>query len=95
MDFKPDFKQGKSSWAYSNFPISTEAQVLEDNFFKPVIVQPELSGNYDITFQWDDTPGAEAQMRREHALSDQLAQAGLELVATNMPIEMLVFEKAK
>ena len=95
MDFKPEFKQGKSSWAYSNFPISTEAEVLESNFFKPVILQPELSGNYDMTFQWDDRPGAEAQMRREHTLSDQLALAGLELVPANMPIEMLVVEKVK
>jgi hypothetical protein len=37
----------------------------------------------------------EAQMRREQALSDQLAQAGLEFVPGRELIEMLVVEKAK
>ncbi len=88
MDFKSD---GKSLWAYSNFPISTEAQILEPSFFKPVILQPGLSGNYDITFQWDYDPQDAQGMK--HALANELAQAGLELVPSREPIEMLVVEK--
>jgi len=94
MDFKHDFKEGKSSWMYANFPITSEVEILEGLFFKPVIVPSELSGNYDLTFQWDDAKGMEAQLERERALSDQLAQAGLELVPSREPIEMLVVGKA-
>jgi uncharacterized protein (TIGR03435 family) len=86
---KMDFKNGTNFWAYSNFPISMEAQILTAFFFKPVILQPGLSGNYDLTFRWEDVGG------RERAVSDELAQAGLELVPTNMPMEMLVAEKVK
>jgi uncharacterized protein (TIGR03435 family) len=88
---KMDFKLGKGLYAYSNFPISTEAQMLEALSFKPVIVQPGLSGNYDITFQWDYNPQDAQGMKQ--ALSNELAQAGLELVPSRQPIEMLVVEK--
>jgi uncharacterized protein (TIGR03435 family) len=75
-------------WGWSNFPISSVADYLEGTFDKPVIVQPGLSGNYDITFQWEDAQG------KKQALTDELAQAGLELVPSCEPIEMLVVEKA-
>jgi len=88
-DSKVDFKPGTNSCAYSNFPISMEAQMLEAFSFKPVIVQPGLSGNYDITFQWEDINS------REQAISRNLAQAGLELVPSRESIELLVVEKAK
>jgi len=86
---KMDFKNGTNFWVYVNFPISTEAQILAAFFFKPVVLHPGLSGNYDLTFQWEDVDG------REQAVSNELAQAGLELVPTNLPIEMLVAERAK
>jgi uncharacterized protein (TIGR03435 family) len=72
-----------------NFPIATEVNILPLYFSKPVILQPDLSGNYDLTFQWDE-PAAIQQ-----ALSNELAQAGLELVPTNVPTELLVVEKAR
>jgi uncharacterized protein (TIGR03435 family) len=85
---KMGFKPSTNSYAYSNFPISMEAQMLEAFSFKPVILQPGLSGNYDITFQWEDVNS------REQALANELAQAGLELVPSRETIEMLVVEKA-
>jgi len=86
---KKNFKNGERMWAWSNFPISTIAQFSETRFYKPVVVQPGLSGNYDFTFQWEDVQGM------QQALSNDLAQAGLELVPGREPIEMLVVEKAK
>ncbi len=84
---KMDFKHDENLWAWTNFPISFVSDYLEGVFGKPVIVQSGLSGNYDITFQWED-----AQDQRQ-ALSNELAQAGLELVPSREPIEMLVVEK--
>jgi uncharacterized protein (TIGR03435 family) len=85
---KMRFKHDEGMWGWSNFPISSVADYLEGTFDKPVIVQPGLSGNYDITFQWEDAQG------KKQALTDELAQAGLELVPSCEPIEMLVVEKA-
>ena len=86
---KMHFKHDEGMWGWSNFPISYVADYLEGAFDKPVIVQSGLSGNYDITFQWDDAQG------RKQALTDELAQAGLELVPGTESIEMLVVEKAR
>ena len=86
---KMDFKNSKGLWAWSNFPISFVSDYLEGVFRKPVIVQPGLADRYDITFQWEDTQDV------KQALSDELAQAGLELVPSREPIEMLVVEKVK
>ncbi len=52
-----------------------------------VIDRTELTGNYDIDFNWDSTPEGLKQV-----LNSKL---GLELVPTNMPIEMLFVEKVK
>ena len=86
---KTDFKNDARSYTFVNFPISMEARMLEGFFLKPVVLAPGLSGNYSLTFKWED-----ANHLRE-AVSNDLAGAGLELVPTNVPIEMLVVEKAK
>jgi uncharacterized protein (TIGR03435 family) len=70
-----------------NQPISDTAQFLEGTFHKPVLVEPGLSGRYNFTFRWQDP------QLKEEALSQDLEEAGLELVPTNLPIEMLVVEK--
>jgi uncharacterized protein (TIGR03435 family) len=85
---KTHYKHDEGMIGWSNFPLSFIVGFLEGAYHKPILVQPGLSGNYDITFQWEDVN------RREQAVSEELAQAGLELVPTNMPIEMLVVEKA-
>jgi uncharacterized protein (TIGR03435 family) len=81
---KMDFKNGEGYDAYVNFPITDEVSLLENYFHKPILVDPGLSGNYDITYQWKDMEGI------EKALSRELAEAGLELVPTNMPIDVLL-----
>lgn len=86
---KMNFKNGTNFWSYSNSPIDREAEALSEFFFKPVVLEPGLSGNYDLTYRWENPDD------RRQAVSKELAQAGLELVPTNMPIEMLVVEKVK
>ena len=74
-------------------PISTLTDNLESRFKIPVIDQTDLSKRYDFYLTWDEKDRDHlnpAGLRQ--ALLDQL---GLELVPTNMPIEMLVVEKVK
>ena len=60
----------------------------------PVIAQTGLTNQYQFSFAWP--PGNISSDDRKQATSDALRdQLGLELVPTNMPIEMLVVEKAK
>ena len=67
-------------------PISSFAGFLESHFEIPVIDRTDLKGSYDIDLKWRDSNDLKQK------LADQL---GLELVPTNMPIEMLVVEKAR
>jgi len=86
---KMDFKQDKGMWAYIGFPISQVAEYFLEGmaFDKPVLLEPGLAGKFDLTFQED----AEDM---QQAASNELAQAGLELVPSREPIEILVVEKA-
>jgi uncharacterized protein (TIGR03435 family) len=60
---------------------------LERRLGAVIINQTKLDGDFDIDFKWDQTTEGLKQV-----LLDQL---GLELLETNMPLEMLVVEKAK
>ncbi len=84
----------------TNKTLSRLAEMLEGLFGIPVVDQTGLSNRYDFELTWDrygqkignsypDYPNLKGL---KHALLDQL---GLELVPTNMPIEMLVVEKVK
>jgi uncharacterized protein (TIGR03435 family) len=86
---KMSFKNGTNFQSYSDFPIDWEAEDLSGIFFKPVVLESGLSGDYDLTYRWENLDD------RRQAVSKELAQAGLELVPTNLPIEMLVVEKTK
>src|ERR1035437_3593403 len=86
---KVNYKQNKGMRTTSNFPISNTMDYLEGVFHTPITGQPSLSGRYDFTFQWQDPQQMEAALTRE------LEQAGLELVPSREPIEMLVVEKVK
>ena len=60
----------------------------------PVIDQTGLTNQYQFSFAWP--PGNIFSDARKQATSDALRdQLGLELVPTNMPIEMLVVEKTQ
>jgi len=80
---------------FFNQPLATMDVFLEDLLKIPIIDQTGVTGRYEFSIKWnhewwkndmDDLPGLQA------VLSDQL---GLELVPTNLPIEMLVVEKAR
>ena len=65
---------------------------LEEYFEIPVMDRTGLAGNFDLTATWK----APVNRRNPEALKAALVnQLGLELVPTNMPLKMLVIEKAK
>jgi uncharacterized protein (TIGR03435 family) len=69
------------------------ANNLEDHFKIPIINQTGLTNNFDFEISWDDYQGGNPNLNGlMQALPEQL---GLELIATNTPIEMLVVEKVK
>ncbi|HZL78785.1 MAG TPA: TIGR03435 family protein [Candidatus Limnocylindrales bacterium] len=81
--------------------IDSLAFILENNDFKtPIINQTGLTNFYDFDLKWnalgekigDKYPNYPNLDALKQALIDQL---GLELVPANMPIEMLVVEKAQ
>lgn len=76
---------GNGTYKCDGQPISNLAGFLESHFEIPVIDRTDLSGNFDIELRWRDSD------ELKQKLADQL---GLELIPTNMPIEMLVVEKA-
>jgi uncharacterized protein (TIGR03435 family) len=83
---------GKGKLTMEDKTISDLAHALEGLLLNaPVLDQTELSEQYDFTLQWD----VHNKSKRTATIIEQLHQVGLELVPTNMPIEMLVVEKVK
>ena len=81
---------GASSGGYSAMPITS---FLESYFGTPVIDQTGLTQHFHIDLKWNERSGDDPDHDAlKQALLDQL---GLELVPSNMPIEMLVVEKVK
>ena len=83
----------------NNAPLSSDsshfpgiARFLEEYFETPVIDQTGLTQNYHIDLKWNERWGQTNHDALKQALLDQL---GLELVPSNMPVEMLVVEKVK
>jgi uncharacterized protein (TIGR03435 family) len=85
---KTNYKFAEGIHDTFNFPISNTVNFLEGVFQKPIVGDPSLSGYYDFAFRWQDPQQKEAALNRE------LEEAGLELMPTNTPIEMLIVEKA-
>ena len=83
-----------------NAPLSSDsgwypgiARFLQDYFATPIIDQTGLTQHFHIDLKWNEQfKGDPNHDALKQALLDQL---GLELVPSNMPIEMLVVEKAK
>ncbi len=67
------------------------ARDLESYFRQPVVEPGGFDNHYDLTFQVDYKLQGNAL---QQSFRNQLDRFGLELVPTNMPIEMLVVEKA-
>lgn len=77
-----------------NQPVSGILLMMLERYFKtPVIDQTGLTRRYNISLTWDENDRQHPNpIDLKKALADQL---GLELVPTNIPIEMLVIEKVK
>jgi RNA polymerase sigma factor (sigma-70 family) len=91
------FGQGdKGKYSIKGGSISQLAGYLEDDLLdRPVIDQTGLTNTYDIELTWD-SPGRDWNNPTRPVLDRILLdQLGLELVPTNMPLEVLVIAKAK
>jgi len=86
---KRGYKDGQRMWGWTGFPMDVIADYLEGTFQKPVLMAPGFSKTYDLIFHWND------RQDEAKAITEELAQAGLELVPSREPIEMLVVEKSK
>jgi uncharacterized protein (TIGR03435 family) len=97
--FQPDQNAARVGYSYHKQPISTMTYYLENELKKPIIDQTELNKEYDFSLSWLQSS---EKLKEKHRielpepdelnpiLSDQL---GLELISTNMPVEMLVVDK--
>jgi uncharacterized protein (TIGR03435 family) len=91
-----DFKS-QDGLQYGRSSLAGVAGGIEMIFEKPVIDSTGLSGDYHLQYLAGETNWDSMQARLESVqqrLSDELSQTGLELVPTNMPVEMLVVSKA-
>jgi uncharacterized protein (TIGR03435 family) len=78
---------------WANKPLSEIASFLESGSPIPIIDQTAATRRCSIDIRWVESWGQDPEHRAlQQVLLDQL---GLELVPTNMPVEMLVVEKAK
>jgi uncharacterized protein (TIGR03435 family) len=74
-------------------PVEVLISFLQQRFQVPVVDQTGLKQEYDFSLAWDEPDPKHPNLDGlKQALHDQL---GLELVLTNLPIEMLVVEKSK
>ena len=72
----------------------TITSFLEGCFGTPVIDQTGLTQHFHIDLKWEEL-GKQQDPDHEALKQALLDQLGLELVPSNMPIEMLVVEKVK
>jgi uncharacterized protein (TIGR03435 family) len=79
----------RSSGAWPKSTIDDMIPGLENAIGEPVVNQTGLTEHYDLYYEYT----ASGKTEKENIKQALLNQLGLELVATNMPIEMLVVEK--
>jgi len=104
---KPPVAGGNNDWwsqdgryVCDDRPVSTDAppfvglqRFLELYSKMPVVDETGLTNHFSINLTWNERgPGDPNHDALKHALLDQL---GIELVPANVPLEMLVVEKAK
>lgn len=76
-----------------NFPFSGLVHRLESSLEQPVVDATGLQGKYNVRLDWTNrNNSAPAKAKLRQAVLDQL---GLELVPTNMPVELFVVEKIR
>jgi uncharacterized protein (TIGR03435 family) len=85
--------QNSETWLkFQNQPVSGIAHELEALSKFPIIDETGRTNNFDFDLNCKAT---DIENRNWDAVNEALAPLGLELVSTNMPIEMLVVEKVK
>ncbi|HEX7617331.1 MAG TPA: TIGR03435 family protein [Verrucomicrobiae bacterium] len=86
-------KQSPGSYSFHEQPVGMLTGLLQQRFQIPIVNQIGLAEKYDFSLTWDEPDRTHPNLDGlKQALRDQL---GLELVPTNMPVEMLVVEKTK
>jgi uncharacterized protein (TIGR03435 family) len=85
-----DGNQVEIKWAHE--PISKIIEFLEPNSPMPIIDQTGVTSRCHIDINWREDSQDATHQALQQVLRDQL---GLELVPTNMPVDMLVVERAK
>jgi uncharacterized protein (TIGR03435 family) len=83
---------GTNSIAYFLSPISSLQDWLQAVLQIPIIDQTGIKGRYDFKLTWDNSDQTQFKENIKQSLLDQF---GLELVSTNMPVQMLVIKKVK
>ncbi|MGH7977639.1 MAG: TIGR03435 family protein [Limisphaerales bacterium] len=76
---------------WANEPISKINDFLQSGSKWPIVDETGTTDRYSLDIKWEDDPKDSEHTALQKVLREQL---GLELVPTNMPIEMLVVEKA-
>jgi uncharacterized protein (TIGR03435 family) len=85
----------KDTLTWLGQPLATLDVFLEDYFATPIIDQTGITEKHDFALQWNEKWWYNQPKERDGLKKAILNQLGLELVATNMPLEMLVVNKAK
>jgi uncharacterized protein (TIGR03435 family) len=85
-----DWAKGTST--IEDKPVSGLADALEGWFLHaPVLDQSGILGRYDFTLHWN----VHDKSTRTEMIVNELHLVGLELISTNLPVEMLVVESVK
>jgi uncharacterized protein (TIGR03435 family) len=90
-DYGPPIQSSIEGLNSKNFPLNWLAQELEGHLQIPVLDQTGLTNRIALNLRWNKLPGETVEDTTRRVVLDQL---GLELVPTNMPVEMLVVERA-
>ncbi|MGD0744346.1 MAG: TIGR03435 family protein [Verrucomicrobiota bacterium] len=86
------FNSSQGQWSFKNSRLSMLVGPLENYLGTPVVDQTGITDKFDIDLKFNELNSQHPILQNvRQALLDQL---GLELVATNTPIEMLVVEKS-
>lgn len=91
--FRSSTRIGRGKFEFTNQSMAELSAFLESTFAKRVVDQTGLTKYYSGSLKW--TPQSDHAAELEGIRGALLDQLGLELVATNMPVEMLVAEKEK
>ena len=76
----------------AHYRIMDLATQLEDPLHQPVVDQTGLTNFYHLQLKWQYRPTEEGRTELRQAVLDQL---GLNLIPTNLPVEMFVVEREK